>query len=117
MTNYDKSLEKIEILAELYDYYGVLLTQKERLVIEKFVEEGLSVAEIAEDMRCSRQGVYDTLLRIEKKLNSLERKLGILKRDKLLLDYLQSVSNTFPEKEREEIKNLILKIGGDYSGS
>ncbi len=117
MTNYDRSLEKIESLAELYDYYGVLLTVKERLVIEKFVEDALSAAEIAEDMRCSRQGIYDALLRIEKKLNSLEKKLGILKRDKLLLDYLQSDSNSFPEKEREEIKNIILKIGGDYPGS
>ncbi len=117
MTNYDRSLEKIENLAELFDYYGVLLTQKEHLVIEKFVEEGLSVFEIAEDMKCSRQGVYDTLLRIEKKLNSYERKLGILKRDKLLLDYLQSINKNFPEKEREEIKNIILKIGGDYPGS
>lgn len=117
MTDYNKSLEKIETLAELFDYYGVLLTSKERIVIEKYIEEGLSVLEIAQELACTRQGIYDILLRIEKKLFFYEDKLGMLKKDNLLLDYLNSESANISEKDIAEIKKIIYKIGGDYSGS
>jgi len=60
----------------LYDCYGALLTEKQRLYFEERYLDDLSLAEIAENEGVSKQAVRDLLIRTEKTLTRLEEQLG-----------------------------------------
>ncbi len=63
----------------LYDFYGELLQASQQRVVELYVNEDLSLAETAELLGISRQGVRDSLSRAQRKLCEFEEKLGLLK--------------------------------------
>ena len=62
----------------LFDYYGSLLTEKKRRVLELYHEENLTLAEIAEEFGISRAAVYDSLKSARKQLAEYEEKLGLV---------------------------------------
>lgn len=62
----------------LYDFYGQLLSKRQREVMELYHEENLTLAEIADEFGISRQGVHDALKNAEKSLNGYEEKLGLV---------------------------------------
>lgn len=67
-------------LSQLYDFYGPLLTQRQRLVFQRYYHDDLSLGEISEEFQITRQAVFDVLRRCEKALESFEAKLGLLAR-------------------------------------
>ena len=71
-TPLDKSL--------LLDFYGELLTEKQREYCDLHWNEDWSLAEIAQQGNLSRQGVWDILRRAEAALQSYEEKTGIVRR-------------------------------------
>lgn len=71
-------LEKVSRMALLLDFYGGLLTDKQRRVFELYYDHNLSLGEIAEECGISRQAVHDLLKRSEKSLESYELRLGLL---------------------------------------
>jgi hypothetical protein len=73
-------MEKILEEALLYDFYGELLTEHQKLVYEDFVLNDLSLSEIAEDRQISRQGVYDIVKRCRKQLQGYEDKLHLIEK-------------------------------------
>ena len=64
----------------LYDFYGDLLTERQREFYDLYHNEDLSLAEIAENYGISRQGVRDVIIRAEAILNDFEEKTGIVAR-------------------------------------
>lgn len=64
----------------LYDFYGGLLTQKQRKIMNLYYNEDWSLTEIAEREAVSRQAVYDLVHRSERILEDYEAKLGLLER-------------------------------------
>ena len=62
-------------IAVLFDFYGAMLTEKQKDVIDLYYNEDLSLAEIAEHEGISRQGVRDNIKRGEAYLLELEEKL------------------------------------------
>jgi len=74
-------LERTEV-AILLDYYGKLLTKRQREVMAAYYEDDLSLAEIAENLGISRPGVHDLLRRALSQLRSLEDQLGLAARDR-----------------------------------
>ena len=67
----------------LYDFYGALLTDRQRDVMALYHEENLSLSEIAQEYDISRQAVHDTLKKAEQALTEYEKKLGLV--EKLLI--------------------------------
>lgn len=65
----------------LFDYYGDLLTERQRLCIDMRYNQDLSLGEIAQELGVSRQGVYDNLNRAEALLRNMEEKTGCVSRD------------------------------------
>ncbi len=65
----------------LFDYYGELLTQRQKQCFDMRYNQDLSLGEIAEELRVSRQGVYDNLSRAEAILTNMEEKTGCVRRD------------------------------------
>ena len=64
----------------LADFYGELLTPRQREFFDLYYNEDLSLAEIAENAGISRQGVRDVIVRAESVLTDLEDKTGLIKR-------------------------------------
>lgn len=65
---------------ELFDFYGQLLTERQRTVFRRYYHEDLSLAEIGEEFEISRQAVHDVLRRCEQTLQNFENKLGLVAR-------------------------------------
>lgn len=61
----------------LYDFYGDLLTDRQRELFDLYYNEDLSLAEIAQQYGISRQGVRANLVRAENTLRQLEEKTGL----------------------------------------
>lgn len=64
----------------LYDFYGGLLTQKQRKVLELYCLEDWSLAEIAAEEGVSRQAVHDLIHRSSRLMENYESKLGLMGR-------------------------------------
>ena len=65
----------------LYDYYGNLLTDRQRECFELRYDQDLSLGEIGEELGISRQGVHENLSRAEALLRNMEAKTGCASRD------------------------------------
>lgn len=72
--------DRITEVSLLYDFYGELLPNRQKEVFTLKYEDDLSLAEIAEELGISRQGVHDALKNGEKALQKYEEKLGLVKR-------------------------------------
>ncbi|MGX8774631.1 MAG: YlxM family DNA-binding protein [Bacillota bacterium] len=77
----------------LYDFYGELLTERQKEVMELYNEENLSLAEIAEEFGISRQGVHDALHKAQKALEEYERKLGLVERFSATSEAISEISS------------------------
>ena len=75
-------MEATELIL-LYDYYGDLLTDRQRECFELRYYQDLSLGEIGEELGISRQGVHDNLSRAEALLRNMEAKTGCAGRDQL----------------------------------
>jgi len=64
----------------LFDFFGDLLTDKQREYFDLHHNEDLSLSEIAEKAGITRQGVYDIIARAERTLEEMERKTGVIRR-------------------------------------
>ena len=64
----------------LLDFYGELLTEKQRQCYDLHYNEDLSLSEIAEQCGISRQGVWDNIRRAEAALRQIEEKTGLIQR-------------------------------------
>jgi len=73
-------MEKLARMALLVDFYGPLLTEKQRNVWNLHYQMDLSLAEIAEAEHISRQAIHDLLKRTERILAEYEEKLGLIQR-------------------------------------
>ena len=65
----------------LFDYYGDLLTERQKMCFDLRHNQDLSLAEIAQELQVSRQGVHDNLSRAEALLLNMEEKTGYVRRD------------------------------------
>ena len=68
--------KKLEI-SLLYDFYGELIPASQQRVVELYVNDDLSLSEVAEILGISRQGVRDSLARAMTKLSEYEARLGL----------------------------------------
>ena len=64
-------MEDAELIL-LYDYYGDLLTDRQKEIFELRYNQDLSLGEIGQELGISRQGVHDNLSRTEALLKNME---------------------------------------------
>lgn len=73
-------MESLELIL-LFDYYGDLLTERQKMCFDLHYNQDLSLGEIARELSISRQAVYDNLSRTEALLKNMEEKTGCVSRD------------------------------------
>ncbi|WP_052446650.1 YlxM family DNA-binding protein [Candidatus Soleaferrea massiliensis] len=116
-------MEKNLQMSYLLDFYGEMLSEKQKNIMELYYCDDLSLSEIAETHGMTRQGVRDNLKRAEHLLAGMEEKLGLIERDKghqaqidLLLSDLDALAKLPEVLASEEAKTLIGRITGVAEG-
>ena len=79
-------------MAVLIDFYGEMLTAKQRDFLEYYYNDDLSLSEIAENEGITRQGVRDAIKRAEAQLFTFEEHLGLYERNEALKSGLEEIS-------------------------
>ncbi len=102
MKSYEDSL--------LLDFYGNLLTDKTRLTLDMYLNDDLSLAEIAEEEEISRQGVHDTVKRGLKQLNDYEDKLGLVKRFLEQRETVKEAIDLIDNGEYKDAREVLSKL-------
>jgi predicted DNA-binding protein YlxM (UPF0122 family) len=95
----------------LLDYYGGMLTEKQREVVEWYYNEDLSLAEISEHTGITRQGVRDCIKRAETQLLESEDQLGLRARFEDIqkkLDQIAECAASLQEESQRLLGNQIL---------
>lgn len=96
----------------LFDFYGELLTDKQREYFDLRYNEDLSLGEIAEQSGISRQGVWDIIRRAETAMTEIEEKTGLIKRflernvqiDEIIRELREKGADAHIISELEELK-------------
>ncbi len=104
---------KISMLLEIY---GKLLTEKQYDVLDYYYNQNLSLSEIAQDYKISRQGVEDIIKKGESRLFDYEEKLSIMKKTQenekqiqLILAQLSKIQDNSSDRKVEKILNEVQK--------
>lgn len=110
-------MEKYFRLNGLFDCYGALLTERQRALLLQYLNEDLSLSEIAEREEISRQGVRDALRRAGEQLEAYEAKLGHFSMEARLrkaVNVLEQTANgqTMDEESRAMFNEAIHRIAG-----
>lgn len=84
-------MDSLEMIL-LFDYYGDLLTDRQKLCFDMHYNQDLSLGEIAQELSISRQAVYDNLSRTEALLKNMEKKTGVVSRDQKLRKAMSAIS-------------------------
>ncbi len=103
-------LEKRSQIILLKDFYGPLLTEKQQNVMNLHYENDWSLAEIADHMKITRQGVHDILKRAEIALKDYEDRLGLVGRFMETRHRLQKVYEIILEQPEGREKYKALQI-------
>lgn len=100
----------------LYDFYGQLLTKKQRAFFDLYYQADLSLGEIASQHDVTRQAVYDILKRSERALESFESKLKLVERhlrgEKVVRQVehdLEELADDVAELVKDESANDVLR--------
>ena len=104
--NVDKILEQ----SLLFDFYGELLTDRQKEIYERFVADDLSLGEIAEEAGISRQGVHDLIKRCNQTLRGYEEKLHLIDKFLAVKDKVERIDRLLDHYEEENAEALIQSI-------
>lgn len=97
----------------LFDYYGDLLTERQRACLDMRYNQDLSLTEIAQELGVSRQGVFDNLNRAEALLRNMEEKTGCVRRamkQRKVLSDIQNAASAIESYPDQTISALASRI-------
>ena len=101
-------------LNTLLDYYGNLLTDKQKEICEYYFREDLSLQEIAEILNISRSGVHDQVKRSETELIRYEVLLQFVKNSQKRIKIYEEIKSLGDTKVNQYIDICLDTEGGNY---
>ena len=109
---FEKNLE----IGYLLDFYGDVLSERKRTVLDFYYNDDLSLAEIAEEIGISRQGVRELIKKAGEELMFYEEKLGLAKRFQMLEEQTQELISLMEQQGiagdvRNAAKELLETVG------
>ena len=87
----------------LYDYYGDLLTIKQKKYFEEYYFDNLSLQEIADNYSVSRNAIHNSLKDILVKLDNYEKVLNLVEKSQKISKLIENID----ENVKKQIKELI----------
>ncbi len=91
-------LENNELFNNLLAWYGKLLTDNQRNIMQNYYQDDLSLSEIAANNKVSRAAIHDTIKRSEELLLHYEEMLHVFKKFEAR------------EQEYQNLKDLDLEV-------
>lgn len=105
-------LEKTTRINFLYDFYQTLLTDKQRIYMQLYYLDDLSLGEIAEEYGVSRQAVYDNVRRTEAMLEDYEAKLKLFSKFQKRVEIVEQLEQivTGDDDQSKEVRALLTAL-------
>ena len=94
----------------LFDFYGPLLTERQRALLTLWCWEDLSISEIAAREGISRHGVSDAVLGAKRRLETLEAQLGLLARYRRITEGLTEALEDVKHIPGEEARRVEARL-------
>lgn len=101
-----------EILEQalLFDFYGELLTDHQKEIYGQFIQEDLSLGEIAREAGISRQGVHDLIRRCSQTLSGYEEKLHLVEKFMAIKEKTGTIKRLLDNYEKERAEEIVEQI-------
>ena len=99
-------MEETIYLSTLFDYYGVLLTDKQRLYFEDYYFNNLSLSEIAENYEITRNAVYNQLREAREKLEHYDKILELSIKQRKVKEICDRINDEDLKKDLKDIFDL-----------
>ncbi|MGM9882288.1 MAG: YlxM family DNA-binding protein [Bacilli bacterium] len=96
-------MDEVNYLIMLYDFYGDLLSDKQKEYFEDYYFNNLSLGEISENTGLSRNAIHKNIKVSEEKLKFYEEKLGLYKKRRIFEDIIKDIDD---ENVLNKLKNL-----------
>ena len=107
-------MEERVLISLLLDFYGSLLTDKQRMSLQLYHEDDMSLGEIAEELGVSRQAVHDNLQRARHILNDYESKLHLVAQYEVREQVISELKDTLPADvlSQSRVQQLLTQMEG-----
>ena len=107
-------MEERVLISLLLDFYGPLLTDKQRMSLQLHHEDDMSIGEIAEELGVSRQAVHDNLQRARHILNDYESKLHLVAQYEAREQVINELKDTLPADvlSQSRVQQLLTQMEG-----
>ena len=107
-------MEARVLISLLLDFYGPLLTDKQRMSLQLHHEDDMSLGEIAEELGVSRQAVHDNLQRARHILNDYESKLHLVAQYEAREQVINELKDTLPADvlSQSRVQQLLTQMEG-----
>lgn len=105
-------LERTNYMNTLFEFYGDLLTPKQKGYLSLYYGDDYSLGEIADEFEVSRQAVYDNIKRTEKILTDYEKKLHLVENFLLRRELIEQLKDYANEKypNDNELSRVVLQL-------
>lgn len=100
--------DKRLLIGELFAVYGAILSEKQRLALEFYYNDDLSLSEVAENMGITRQGVRDLLVHGEEQLFLYEEKLGVYAGNRTVRDIAARIAGMTDDAGIKELASRLM---------
>ena len=94
----------------LYDFYGNMMTRRQKEIYEEYYLNDLSLGEIAQKLKISRAAVHDNIKRSEKALQHYEQSLGLINQFQENQVLLEKILELTQEEDAPEALHSIRKV-------
>ncbi len=98
----------------LFEFYGNLLTDKQKNMLTDFLDNNLSLTEIAESYGVTRQAANDLIKRTLKVLENYEDKLGLLRRFNAIKEKVNITIDCIENSDTQKAKANLNSILEDF---
>jgi uncharacterized protein len=111
----ENRLEKTNRVNLLFDFYELLLTEKQQTFLKYYFHDDFSLGEIAAEFEISRQAVYEHIKRAEQMLEVYEQKLGLLGKQQKASEELTRLEKLLGDsmlssEQKEEASSIIRRL-------
>ena len=96
-------MDNVIYLINLYDYYGDLLTERQKIYFEDYYFNNLSLSEISENYNITRNAIHKSIKDVTSKLLYYEEKLNLFSKKQKISKIIDKLDSDIKEKIEELI--------------
>lgn len=96
--------------AEYFLAYKGLLTEKQRTTLEMYYVNDLTLSEISEQMKITRQGVFNCITKTVERLDKLEKEIGLVRKRDASKELFDKLEKAVESGKKDEALKAVKKL-------